>query len=124
MYKAMYNVVKRVNMKRPALIAATFTATALDMQDVTSNKIEIAVGTITDGTHTPVLNESNDNATWTAVAAGNMVGALAALASNVDQSVSYIGSQRYVTVIMTVTGAPATGGVYGISAQVCYRKQN
>jgi hypothetical protein len=70
------------------------------------------VGTITDGTHTPKLQESNDNATFTDVVAADQEGTFAALATGVNQSVGYKGRQRYVRAVITVAGA-TTGGVYG-----------
>ncbi|MCW3059712.1 MAG: hypothetical protein JWQ02_1533 [Capsulimonas sp.] len=120
--KAIRDIYKRVNMLRPAAVTATATGTAISMANVIENKIDVTPGTITDGTHTPALEESLDNTTFTAVAATDMVGTLAALASNVDQSVSYIGSKPYVRVKVTVAGA-TTGGVYAIGAQVKYRRQ-
>lgn len=123
MSKAM-TYVKQVSMTRPVAKTASFTSGNLDMQDVTSNKIDITVGVITDGTHTPTLYEcATSGGTFTAVAAGDMVGSLAALASNTNQQVSYIGKLEFVQVQMVISGA-STGGVYSIGAQVTYRKQN
>jgi hypothetical protein len=71
----------------------------------------ILPGTITDGTHTPKLQESDDNATFTDVAASDMLGSFVNIASNTAQKVGYIGIKRYVRLVSTVAGA-TTGGVY------------
>jgi hypothetical protein len=70
------------------------------------------VGTITDGTHTPKLQESDDNATFTDVAAGDLEGTFAVLATGVNQHVGYKGRKRYLRAVITVAGA-TTGGIYG-----------
>lgn len=96
----------------PAAHTATVHGTGVDLADQRENLVQINVGTITDGTHTPALEESSDNSTFTAVAAADMVGAFGNLASNVGQKVGYIGHLRYIRVTVTVAGA-TTGGVYG-----------
>lgn len=68
-------------------------------------------GTITDGTHTPKVQESDDNSSFTDVAAADQLGTLAALAANTVQRVGYIGSKRYIRAVVTVAGA-TTGGQY------------
>jgi len=97
------------------IIAAAYTASvngpAVDLANFASNEITFAPGTITDGTHTPKLQDSPDGTTWTDVAAADMDGTLAALASDTLQSVAYIGSKRYIRCVVTVAGA-TTGGVY------------
>lgn len=74
------------------------------------------VGAITDGTHTPALQESDDNSTFTDVAAADLVGSFSAVSNgsgeNAVQRVGYIGTKRYIAVKVTVSGAPATGGFY------------
>jgi hypothetical protein len=70
------------------------------------------VGVITDGTHTPKLQESNDNSSWNDVAAGDREGTLANLASNAVQRAGYKGAKRFLRAVVTVAGA-TTGGVYG-----------
>lgn len=96
----------------PAARTATANGTGVDTANHGVANVEFIVGTITDGTHTPKIQESADNSAWSDVAAGDLVGSLAALASNVNQKVSYIGTKRYIRAVSTVTGGPATGGVY------------
>lgn len=99
----------------PALIAATATGAAVDTLGFESATIVFIPGTITDGTHTPSVLESDDNSTFTTVAAGDLIGSLAALATGVIQRVGYRGMKRYLKAKSTVTGSPATGGSYGAS---------
>jgi hypothetical protein len=84
----------------------------VDLQGYEGAEAVIFPGTYTDGTHTPVLYESADNSTWTAVAASDLEGAFVAIAANTVQRVGYVGSQRYIAVGVTVSGA-TTGAVYG-----------
>ena len=75
------------------------------------------VGTVTDGSHTPVLKESDDNSTFTNVAAGDMDGSFAAMATNVLQTVAYQGKKEYVKVDVTQSGS-TTGALYACQAVV------
>ena len=84
-----------------------------DLEDAKTATVIFVVGTITDGTHTPRLEESDaPDSGYTTVGAGDMIGTLAALATGVEQSVRYIGTKRYLRTYTTVTGGPGTGGVY------------
>jgi|SRR5712672_201365 len=79
----------------------------------------LTVGTWTDGTHTWKLQDSPDNATWTDVAPVFLQGSFTPIAGtgqqNATQKVGYTGLQRYVQTVDTVTGAPATGAMYGLA---------
>lgn len=95
----------------PAARTATANGTGVDLQGFNSAEILFVVGTITDGTHTPKVQESDDNTTFTDVAAADQEGTLAALASSTNQAVGYKGNMRYLRAVSTVAGA-TTGGVY------------
>lgn len=95
----------------PAARTASATGTGVDLAGYHAVAIYIVAGTITDGTHTPVVQESDDNITFTNVAAEDLQGTLANIASNTVQEIGYIGSKRYIRVNVNVTGA-TTGGVY------------
>lgn len=86
----------------------------VDLANCDSAVIVFHAGTITDGTHTPKVQESDDNATFTDVAAADLIGTLSNITSNSMQRVSYIGSKRYVRAVVSVTGA-TTGGMYTAS---------
>jgi hypothetical protein len=100
-----------VNSLAPAARTATANGTGIDLANVASAMIVFIVGTITDGTHTPKVQESDDGSTFTDVAAADLIGSLAVLASNTNQRVGYRGNKRYVRAVSTVAGA-TTGGVY------------
>lgn len=77
-----------------------------------STTVVFQVGTITNGTHTPSVEVSDDDSTYTAASASQLIGSLAALASNTNQRVGVVGPPKYVRAVVTVTGSPATGGQY------------
>jgi hypothetical protein len=93
------------------------------MADVNANLFVFLPGAITDGTHTPKLQESDVSGSgFTDVVAADQIGTLAALAANTVQQVSYIGAKRYVRVVVTVSGA-TTGGFYTAYVVTKARKQ-
>lgn len=104
----------------PAALKTTTNGSAVDtvqsggMQDVV---LIVDAGTVTDGTHAITVQESADGSTgWTNVAAGNLTGTLPSLTSSADEAVTMVAvrpTKRYVRAVSTVTGSPATGGVYG-----------
>lgn len=99
------------NSLAPIARTASANGTGVDLTNFASSTCVFVVGVITDGTHTPKLQESDDNATFTDVGAGDLIGSLAVLASNANQRVGYRGNKRYVRAVSTVAGA-TTGGVY------------
>ena len=96
----------------PAARTATVNGTGVDLRGYDAAMVVFHPGTITDGTHTPSVEESDDNSTFTAVAAADLAGTLANLASNTIQRVGYRGVKRYIRPRVVVSGA-TTGGVYG-----------
>jgi hypothetical protein len=100
-----------------ALVAAgnrtngTVNGDTIDTRGLSRVAFAITPGTITDGTHAPKLQDSPDGTTWTDVAAANQAGAFGNLASNVDQSVAYIGGKRFVRLVVVTSGA-TTGGIF------------
>ncbi len=87
--------------------------------------LELCPGAWVDGNHSWVINESDDNSTWTAVVAADLmpnpeVGVYGTAstfvavnaASTVVQRIDYIGRKRYVQVVSTETGA--TGLPYAL----------
>ena len=91
---------------------ASANGTGVDLQGYEAAVALIAAGTITDGTHTPKLQESDDNSSFTDVAAADLVGTtLVAITANSVQKISYVGAKRYIRVATTVSGT-TTGGMY------------
>lgn len=95
----------------PAARTATENGTGADLAGYEGVVVVFDVGTITDGTHTPSVQESNDNTTFTDVAVSDLIGTLSNLASNTVQTIGYVGTKRYIRAVSTVAGA-TTGGVY------------
>lgn len=92
-----------------ARVNGTFTGTAVDLRGFDGAIVSVAFGAYTDGTHTPSLQHSADGTTYTACSASDIDGAFTAVASGVGantiQQVGYIGTNRYLQVVMTVAGA-------------------
>ncbi|MEM9710601.1 MAG: hypothetical protein AAGA17_00175 [Actinomycetota bacterium] len=86
--------------------------TGVDLVDFGSAAVVFVPGTITDGTHTPKVQESADNSAWSDVAAGDLDGTLVDLADDTAQKVGYLGTARYIRTVVTGAGS-TTGGVYG-----------
>ena len=112
--KDFKNIVDFVTSLGPAARTATANGTGVDLQGYNGAAVAWHVGTITDGTHTPKLQDSADNSTFADVAAGDLEGTLAAIASNTNQKAGYKGTKRYVRAVSTVSGA-TSGGVYAAS---------
>lgn len=119
----LYNRIGVVPDLNPAVYKTTQTSGGID-RTAFENGVDALVGVLsvgawTDGTHTFVMQDSPDNSTWTAVAAVYLQGSFTPITSagqqNAEQKVGYLGLQRYVRVVDTVTGSPATGAVYGFS---------
>jgi hypothetical protein len=109
--KDLYAELAPATSLAPAARTASANGTGVDLQNYQANAVFITSGTITDGTHTPKIQDSDDNSTFADAAAADVVGSLTALASNTTREASYIGGKRYIRVVATVSGA-TTGGVY------------
>lgn len=95
----------------PAARTADATGTGVDLAGFERALILIASGTITDGTHTVEIQESDDNTTFTAVADADLDGTEAAINDDEIVELGYLGNKRYIRVFVDVAGA-TTGGVY------------
>ena len=98
----------------PAAYTASANGSGVDLQNFGAAMVVISAGTITDGTHTFEVQESDDNSAFTAVADADLIGSEPALTSANSNSVTkigYIGNSRYLRVAVTVAGA-TDGGVY------------
>lgn len=77
----------------------------------------VHTGTITDGTHAIDVQESDDNTTFTSVAASELQGTEPSIGATDDNKmyvVGYKGTKRYVRVAVTASGT-TSGGTYGAS---------
>lgn len=130
MRRSVYNTVVAKPSIAPALVASTATGASVDRlvdgDAARSAMILIQVGTVTDGTHTIEVQDSPNGSDWTAVGAEFLQGAEPAITSANDERVheiGYTGHQRYLRVVSTVSGAPATGGVYGATVLLGYGRK-
>lgn len=120
MRNSVYNtVVSRVSIL-PAVHDETVSGAAVDLlvhgDAARSAMVVVTVGTVTDGTHTIEVQDSPNGSDWTAVANEFLQGSEPAVTSANDErthEIGYTGQQRYLRVVSTVTGSPATGGAYG-----------
>ncbi|WP_206326327.1 MULTISPECIES: hypothetical protein [unclassified Streptomyces] len=120
MRRSLYNTaLTRPTIAPAAERTATVTGAAVDrMTDEGGFRSAMAVvnaGVVTDGTHTVVLEDSPDNSVWTPVADEFLQGSEPAITSANDGTVyeiGYTGHQRYLRVVVNVTGSPVTGGFY------------
>lgn len=96
----------------PAARTASANGSTVSTSDYESVMVTFAAGTITDGTHTPSVEVSQDGgSTWAAVANADLVGSLSAITTDSTQTVGYVGQANAVRAVTTVSGA-TTGGVY------------
>lgn len=105
------NNIDEVNSIAPAAHTASINGAGVDIKGFDGVVVSFVVGARTDGTHTPKVQESDDNSAFTDVAAADLEGTLAALAANTNQRVGYKGGKRYLRAVSTVAGA-TTGAVY------------
>ncbi len=110
--KDLTNNINIAQSLAPAARTASANGSGVDLQGYNSAAIAFHPGVITDGTHTPKVQESDDDSTYTDVAAKDLIGSLTDLASNTIQRIGYKGTKRYIRAVSTVAGA-TTGGVYG-----------
>jgi hypothetical protein len=79
--------------------------------------IIVHTGTITDGTHAIDVQESDDNTTFTSVAASELQGTEPSIGAADDDKmfvVGYKGLKRYLRIAVTASGT-TSGGTYGAS---------
>ncbi|KND29919.1 hypothetical protein [Streptomyces stelliscabiei] len=119
MKDAYSNLLVKTSLAPTAARTASANGTAVDRAEDSSMYqdclIVIQAGVVTDGTHTFEVQDSDDNSSWAAVADTYLQGSEPAVTSSTDDTVyeiGYKGLKRYVRVITTVSGSPATGGLY------------
>lgn len=80
-----------------------------------SAMLVVHVGTVTDGTHAFKIEVSDDNSNWSDPPASDLEGSAISVTSANDEAVytrGYNGPARYMRGVVTVSGSPATGGLY------------
>ena len=95
-----------------ARVNGTATGSTVDLRGYDGAVVVVSFGTYTDGTHTPSVLQSVDGVTFTPCVYGtdldastNLSAVSSSAGANTTQQIGYIGSQRYLAVVMTTTGA-------------------
>ncbi|MDX2027694.1 MAG: hypothetical protein SFW62_03560 [Alphaproteobacteria bacterium] len=98
----------------PAARTSTGTGTAVDLRGYDGAMVTVSFGAWTDGTHTPSVIHSVDGTSYSACSASDLDGSFTAVSGTAGahaiQQVGYIGTQRFVAVLMTV-GSGTTGAL-------------
>jgi len=85
------------------------------LQAYRSAMLVVQAGTVTDGTHAFKVQVSDNNSDWSDAPAADLQGSAISVTSANDEqshSVGYNGPARYLRAVSTVSGSPATGGLY------------
>lgn len=90
-------------------VNGTANGSTVDLRGFDAAMVTFGTGAYTDGTHTPSIQHSDDDSTYTTVPADALAGAFAAFASaggaNAVQRVNYLGGKRYLRGVIVTTGA-------------------
>ena len=120
MRQSLYNVARAKATLAIALRTnGTVNGTTVDLHEnkdaSRSAMLVVQTGTITDGSHAIILQESDDNSAWGTVAAADLQGSAptdVAADDDVLFELGYKGSKRYLRASVTTSGA-TTGGTFG-----------
>lgn len=107
-----------------AVLTATTNGTGIDTLGCNSLAVVISTGAIVgSAVFVPKLQESDDNATWTDVAAADLQGAFPAqLAATSTVKLGYKGNKRYVRPVLTLSsGTSLAAAVVAIKGDVSKR---
>ncbi len=107
----------------PQSITAATTGSQVDLVGQGDAYIALSVGTVTDGTYTVVVQESNTSGSgFTTVAAASLSGAFTTFTTtsgSQTQTVGYLGNNRYLKVAVPLTTSASTGAVVGANVVAC-----
>ena len=117
--KDLYNILNGKPTVNSIIKTAAITGSGVDLAGYEGATIFVNVGTRTDSSFTFVLKESDDNSTYSAVAAGDILGSQPTVsgASNAIYQFGYIGSKRYIRADATFKAGGASAGA-SISALI------
>lgn len=114
------DAVAAVSHVLPLLRTTTVTpSNGVDLQGYEGAMVVIHAGTVTDGTYTAEVQESDSvSADFVAVADADLDGTEPAITTSNDDGVhviGYKGNKRYIRVKLTASGSPSTGGTIGVT---------
>lgn len=97
----------------PAARTASADGAGVDLDGFDSAMVVFAIGLYTNGSFTPLVKESDDNVTFTEVAAADLEGSLTVIDDvsddNTVQRVGYKGNKRYIAACVAEGSSPAPG---------------
>jgi hypothetical protein len=118
MIRDIYNNVSTVQSLAPAARTVSVAGASADLREFGGALVQIHAGAWTDGTHTFDVQESDDDVTFTSVAAAQLQGTEPVIDSAAEggkvYEIGYLGSKPYLRVNVAVATA-TTGAVYGVS---------
>ncbi len=123
----LYHNVLATQVLKPATVTTTQTSSAIDLKGYDAASVVFSIGqsgdTLSGSVYwTLTLEESDDDSSYTTVAADDMhnsVGSIVINSSSLDEtaySFGYKGSKRYLKGVATKTGTHASGTPIGIIA--------
>lgn len=98
----------------PAARTSSANGVSADLQGYNAATVVFELGAKTDGTHTPSVEESDDDSSYSAVSASDLIGSISALSANSVQRVGYVGAKRYIRGVLTISGA-TTGALSSVN---------
>lgn len=114
MKKDLVSLLSGAHSIAAAVRTTSVNGTGVDLAGFNSAVVLFAPGALTDGVHTPSVEESDASGSgYTAVAAADLIGSLGVVVANTPQAIGYKGTKRYVRAVVTTTGSPSTGAVVG-----------
>lgn len=124
--KDFYNSMGAEITINPAAYTATETGSGVDLQGFEGATVLIVVGAWTDGTHAFEVQESSDDSTYTAVSDDDLLGSEPTVdAADEDETVyrvGYVGTERYIRVVATLSSATSGAEFSAIVAKGFPRK--
>ncbi len=101
----LYNSIGVIQSIAPAVQSASVNGSSVDLRPYNSATVIINAGAIVGAAvMVPKLQESDDNSTFTDVAAGDLLGAFpASLSASASIKVGYKGTKRYVRPVLTLS---------------------
>lgn len=123
------SIVDVVQSISPRVIATdtTTTGTTADLSGYNSAVVVFDIGTVTDGTYTPVVQESTDGGdNWGAVDSADLEGTLVAVTTSNDpkvQQVGYKGSAGLIRAAIT-SASTSSGGPMSASIVLGHKRRD
>ena len=109
------NILAALSIAPAANRTATTEGTGVDLRGFDSAAVIFNFGVVTDGGWTIGIEESDDDSTYTAVAADDIIGTPVEVVDSTDvrtYQLGYRGSARYIRAVVTESTASTTGALF------------